>query len=74
MQPCATQPGDPPRERCSAGFAPALRSRAGAKEASPVIVPVSAFGGPDLEIGIGTASPGPDLETEIGAENLGLAA
>jgi len=39
-----------------------------------VLVPVSASGGPDLEIGIGTASPGPDLETEIGAENLGLAA
>ena len=39
-----------------------------------MLVPVSACGGPDLEIGIGTASPAPDLETEIGAENLGVVA
>ncbi len=39
-----------------------------------MIVLVSAFGGPDLEIGIGIAPPAPDLETEIGAENLGVVA
>ena len=39
-----------------------------------MIVPVSAFGGPDLEIGIGIASPGLDLEIEIGTGDLGVAA